>query len=268
MSLVAFSALTLLVGWQEGHLARKNIWLDGGGGHWLVQMECRPAGLSVCLPLLVFPCTIKSRSSLLAPAHPVGPGKTTVKRLCVCVCGSQFSPCMSLACWCGAKHPSVRSRDCSVFQHFFLVIHRRVIVSNDNNLLVSALWWPLCRWNRASWFTLGFLWDKWHKLSEGWLSFLSPTLQCQKTERNTKHWPSLASSFLHPSQDSDGSGIAAFMPAVWRSYQCCQQQLVETDFDSADWWECLQAGVFPPATAVHCIWMKTPFIILYFPVWG
>jgi len=33
--LVAFSALTLLVGRQEGHLPLK-IWGDGGGGHWLV----------------------------------------------------------------------------------------------------------------------------------------------------------------------------------------------------------------------------------------
>jgi len=46
-------------------------WGDGGGGHWLVWMEWRPAGWSVCLPLLMFPCTIKSRSSTLAPAHPV-----------------------------------------------------------------------------------------------------------------------------------------------------------------------------------------------------
>ena len=32
----------------------------------------------MCLPLLIFRCTIKSRSSLLAPAHPGaagGPGK-------------------------------------------------------------------------------------------------------------------------------------------------------------------------------------------------
>jgi len=35
---------------------------------------------SVCLPLLIFRCTIKSRSSLLAPAHPGGPGKRAVKR--------------------------------------------------------------------------------------------------------------------------------------------------------------------------------------------
>ena len=83
--LIAFSALTLLVGRQEGHPACKK-WRNGGGGHWLVRMEWRPSGWSVCLPLLIFPCTIKSRSSLLAPAHPVGPGKRTVKRLCVCVC--------------------------------------------------------------------------------------------------------------------------------------------------------------------------------------
>ena len=38
--------------------------------------------VSQCLPLLIFPCTIKSRSSLLAPAHPGGPGKRAVKRLC------------------------------------------------------------------------------------------------------------------------------------------------------------------------------------------
>jgi len=36
--------------------------VDGGGGHWLVWMEWRPAGWSVCLPLLIFPYTIKSRS--------------------------------------------------------------------------------------------------------------------------------------------------------------------------------------------------------------
>jgi len=60
-------------------------WGDGGGGHWLVRMEWRPAGWLVCLPLLIFYCTIKSRSSLLAPAHPGGPGKRAAKRLCVCV---------------------------------------------------------------------------------------------------------------------------------------------------------------------------------------
>jgi len=54
---------------------------DDGGGHWLVRMEWRPAGWSVCLPLLIFHCTTKSRSSLLALAHPGGPGERAVKWL-------------------------------------------------------------------------------------------------------------------------------------------------------------------------------------------
>jgi len=47
--IVAFSALTLLVGRQVGHPACKK-WGDGGGGHWLVWMEwCQSDGLCVCL---------------------------------------------------------------------------------------------------------------------------------------------------------------------------------------------------------------------------
>ena len=38
----------------------------------------------MCLSLLIFPCTIKSRSSLLAPAHRGGPGERAVKRLWWC----------------------------------------------------------------------------------------------------------------------------------------------------------------------------------------
>ena len=34
-----------------------------------------------CLPLLIFPCTIKFRSSLLAPADLGGPGKRAIKWL-------------------------------------------------------------------------------------------------------------------------------------------------------------------------------------------
>jgi len=79
LRLVAFSALTLLVGRQEGHPICAKMG-DGGGRHWLVRMESRAAGWSVCLPLLILPCTIKSRSSLLAPAHLGGPGKRPVKQ--------------------------------------------------------------------------------------------------------------------------------------------------------------------------------------------
>ena len=37
-----------------------------------------------CLPLSIFPCTIKSRNSLLAPAHLGGPGKRAIKQLWWC----------------------------------------------------------------------------------------------------------------------------------------------------------------------------------------
>ena len=53
-------------------------------------MDWRPAGWSMCLPLLIFPCTIKSRSSLLAPAHPGGPGKKGRKTVVVW-CGNSSS---------------------------------------------------------------------------------------------------------------------------------------------------------------------------------
>jgi len=52
----------------------------------LVRMEWRPAGCSVCMPLLIFPCTIKSRSSLLAPAHPGGPEKKGCKTVVLWHC--------------------------------------------------------------------------------------------------------------------------------------------------------------------------------------
>jgi len=73
-------------------------------GHWLVRMEWLPAGWSVCLPLLIFLCTIKSKSSLLAPSHPGGPGKRAIKRLwwvvCVYVCFCVYVYVYMYACMC------------------------------------------------------------------------------------------------------------------------------------------------------------------------
>jgi len=64
------------IGWVAGRATCKNVgMMEMGIGHWLVRMEWCIAGWSVCLNLLIFPCTIKSRSSLLAPAHPGGPRK-------------------------------------------------------------------------------------------------------------------------------------------------------------------------------------------------
>jgi len=53
---------------------------DGGGGYRLVSAGVAPSWM------LIFSCTIKSRSSLLAPAHPGGLLKRVVKRMCVCAC--------------------------------------------------------------------------------------------------------------------------------------------------------------------------------------
>jgi len=101
----AFSALTLLVGWQEGNPAHRK-WVDSGDGHRLVRMEWRAAGWLVCLPLLMFPCTIKFRSSLLAPAHLGSPRNRAVKRLC-CVCTRHSylrNDCTCVKIFTGAKY--------------------------------------------------------------------------------------------------------------------------------------------------------------------
>ena len=85
----AASALTLLVGRQEGHLACKKIEWSGAG--MVVCLE-RGADLHTAqlmpLPLTVF-CfdKIQIGFTFLVPAHPCGPGQRAVKRVCVCVCG-------------------------------------------------------------------------------------------------------------------------------------------------------------------------------------
>jgi len=82
---VAFSALTLLVGWQEGHPACKNlsgwvlVWLSGWSEVDLHTDQLMP------LPLTVF-CFSKIQIgfTFLVPAHPGSPGQRAVKRVCVC----------------------------------------------------------------------------------------------------------------------------------------------------------------------------------------
>ena len=84
----AFSALTLLVGWQEGHPACK-------------KLSCGGAGVVICLEqgadlhmaqLMPLPLTVSCFSKIqtgftfLVPAHPGSPGQRAYKRVCVCVC--------------------------------------------------------------------------------------------------------------------------------------------------------------------------------------
>ena len=85
--LTAFSALTLLVGQQEGHPACKK--LEWWGARMVICLE-RGADLYMArlmpLPLTVF-CFSKIRIgfTFLVPAHRGSPEKRAVKRVCVCV---------------------------------------------------------------------------------------------------------------------------------------------------------------------------------------
>ena len=85
---VAFSALTLLVGQQEGHSACK-------------KTECWGTGVVICLErgadlhiaqVVPLPFTVSCFSTIqigftfLVPAHPGSPRQRAVKRACVTVC--------------------------------------------------------------------------------------------------------------------------------------------------------------------------------------
>jgi len=79
---VAFSALTLLVGRQEGHPAvKKTEWWGAGV---VICLE-RGADLHMAqrMPL---PLTVSCFSTFLVPAHPCSPRQRAVKQVCVCVC--------------------------------------------------------------------------------------------------------------------------------------------------------------------------------------
>jgi len=83
----AFSALTLLVGRQEGHPAcKKTEW-------WGIGMViCLEQGADLHMDqLMPLPLTVSCFSKIqigftfLVPTHPSSPGKRAVKRVCVCV---------------------------------------------------------------------------------------------------------------------------------------------------------------------------------------
>ena len=83
----AFSALTLLVGRQEGHSGLQNTaWRDAG------VVVCLERGADLHMAQLIpVPLTVSCSSKIqigytfLVPAHPGSPGQCAVKRVCVCV---------------------------------------------------------------------------------------------------------------------------------------------------------------------------------------
>ena len=85
-----FSALTLLVGWQEGHAACKK--LSGGLLAWLSLWN----EMQTCIwqQLMPLPLTVSCSSKIqigftfLVPAHPCIPRHRAVKWVCVYVCMS------------------------------------------------------------------------------------------------------------------------------------------------------------------------------------
>ena len=83
-----FSALTLLVGQQEGHPVCKK--LEWWGTGMVICLE-RDADLHMA-QLMPLPLTVSCFSKIqigftfLVPADQGSPGKRAVKRVCVCVC--------------------------------------------------------------------------------------------------------------------------------------------------------------------------------------
>jgi len=83
----AFSALTLLVGRQEGHPAcKKTEWWGAG------MVICLERGADLHMAqLMPLPVTVSCFRKIqigftfLVPAHPGSPGRRAVKRVCVCV---------------------------------------------------------------------------------------------------------------------------------------------------------------------------------------
>jgi len=88
MFLSAFSALTLLVGRQEGNPAcKKTEWWGAGVVICLEQGADMHMAQQISLPLTVS-CFSKIQVgfTFLVLAHPGSPGQRAVKRVYVCVC--------------------------------------------------------------------------------------------------------------------------------------------------------------------------------------
>jgi len=158
----AFSDLTLLVGWQEGHLACKK--LSGGVLAWLSVLSevqtCMPSGCHCHSLSLAFQIGF----TFLLPAHPGSPGQRAVKRVCVCVSHAfhhLFTQNYNCCHYCFST---------SLDNHF----------EGERLLVVSPLGLSLPPFLQENLFR-----DEQHQVSTGQM-LLPPNSQCQSTE-GTKH---------------------------------------------------------------------------------
>jgi len=101
---LAFSALTLLVGRQEGHPACKKTGVVRCWHGYLSGARCK-ADLHM-FQLMPLPLTVSCFSKIqigvafLVPAHLGSAGKMAVKRVCVCVCAATCQYGTQIVRWC------------------------------------------------------------------------------------------------------------------------------------------------------------------------
>jgi len=126
-SRTAFSALTLLVGRQEGHPACKTEWWSAGV---VICLE-RGADLHTA-QLMPLPLTVSCFSEIqicftfLVPAHLGSPGQRAVKRVCVCVC-----PVVRRVCC--RSHSRRQRRHDGIMRHRCGASHRLPILRSANH---------------------------------------------------------------------------------------------------------------------------------------
>ena len=107
---IAFSALTLLVGQQEGHPACKKNWVVGCWHGYLSGVRCRLAYGADDATATLSLASVKSRLVFLVPADAGSPGQRGVKWVCVSSIFKDFSSML----WTLPRimHTSITSQKC------------------------------------------------------------------------------------------------------------------------------------------------------------
>ena len=139
----AFSALTLLVGRQDGHPACKKLeWWSTG---MVICLE-RDADLYMAqlMPLsLTVSCFSKIQIgfTFLVPAHPGSPGKRAVKRVCACVC------LLIIMLTCMLIMTSITDQRCNKGENSKYAGQTRQKQSYVITEANMPQWWPVIAWS-------------------------------------------------------------------------------------------------------------------------